>query len=419
MSQFVLYLGLGLAAGVLYTGVGLGVVTTFKAAGIVNLAQVGFGMWGAFTFAAPRARTAAWCCPSPARPPRRSAHPRRPLTALVIALAMTALLGAVSYLVVFRPLRNASTVATLVASTGLLAIIQSVIVLQFGTAVDPGREVPPGRHVPRPRGGHPDRPPHRRGDHGGRGARAGELVPLDPHRPRAACRVGEPPPRRARPVVTRATGPHRVDARSDDQRGAHHPRRPAVNLSPIAFGLLIVPGLAAALIGRLSSVMATCAGGLLLGVVQAEVGNLSTKSWWPEWARVGIAQLVPFLAVAVVLVVLGSTLPFRGDPIGARLPSVRPARPRPVLVLAATACWRHWPWCSTTGTLPLRAHHQLRPRDPLAVRRRADRVHRPALARPGRGRRGRRLRAGQARLRHPLPAQRAARRRHRCASPAW
>ena len=55
----------------------------------------------------------------------------------MIALLMATALGAVSYLLVFRPLRKASTVSNLVASTGLLLVIQSLIVLQFGTSAVP------------------------------------------------------------------------------------------------------------------------------------------------------------------------------------------------------------------------------------------------------------------------------------------
>ena len=101
MSQFVLYAGLGLAAGVLYAGIGLGVVTTFKATGVVNLAQVGFGMWGALTFAELR-RDGSLVLPIPGVPTPSLGAPATTPTALVIALASAALLGAVSYLLVFR-----------------------------------------------------------------------------------------------------------------------------------------------------------------------------------------------------------------------------------------------------------------------------------------------------------------------------
>ena len=331
MTQIVLYLGLGLAAGVLYAGVGVGVVTTFKATGVVNLAQVGFGMWGAFTFAVLR-QDGRLVLPIPGIPTPSLGGPATTATAMVIALLMSGLLGAASYLLVFRPLRGASTVANLVASTGLLAVIQSLIVLQFGTAA-----VPVDRFLPQG------------------GARIlGASIPIDRLWAAAITVV----------VAVALAAWFRWTRTGLALRGASEsqfhvalarwsPSRlaligwtlgavisalltmlvaPAVSLSPVAFGLLIVPGLAAALIGRLSSVLAACAGGLGLGMAQAVIANWSTASWWPDFARVGVAQLVPFLAVAIVLTVLGSRLPFRGDPIGARLPAVRPGRPRPVVV---------------------------------------------------------------------------------------
>jgi len=336
VSQIVLYLGLGLAAGVLYAGVGIGVVTTFKATGVVNLAQVGFGMWGAFTFAVLR-QDGRLVLPVPGIPTPSLGGPATTATAMVIALVMAGLLGGASYLLVFRPLRGASTVANLVASTGLLAIISSLIVLQFGTSA-----VPVDRFLPQ----------------GGVDV-LGAAVPID--RLWAAgitlvvalalaawfrwTRTG---------LALRGASEsqfHVALARWSPSRlaligwtlgavvsaGLTMLVAPAVSLSPVAFGLLIVPGLAAALIGRLSSVLAACAGGLALGGAQALIASWSTKEWWPDFARVGVAQLVPFLAVAVVLTVMGSRLPFRGDPVGARLPAVRPARPRPVVVAVAAA----------------------------------------------------------------------------------
>jgi ABC-type branched-subunit amino acid transport system ATPase component/ABC-type branched-subunit amino acid transport system permease subunit len=249
---------------------------------------------------------------------------------------MSALIGAVSYLLVFRPLRDASTVANLVASTGLLAVIQALIVLQFGTAAIPVPKFLPEGSV----------------------RVAGASVAVD--RLLAAgitvvvalalaawfrwTRTG---------LALRATSENRLHV----ALAGWSPERlalvgwmlgsvltavltilvaPMVSLSPIAFGLLIVPGLAAALIGRLTSVLATCAGGLGLGLITAEIGNWSTASWWPDWGRVGAAQLVPFLTVALVLVVRGSNLPFRGEPLGARLPKVSPRRPRLPVVLVGT-----------------------------------------------------------------------------------
>ena len=335
MTQLTLYLGLGLAAGVLYAGVGIGVVTTFKAAGVVNLAQVGFGIWGAFTFAALQ-HDGRLVWPVPGVSALSLGGPATVATAFVIALLMSAVLGAVSYLLVFRPLRNASTAANLVASTGLLAVIQALIVLQFGTAAVPVDKFLPTGTL---RFGDAPLPIDRLLAAGVALAVAGVLAAWF-RWTRSGLAVRATSESHVR-VALAGWSPERLAllgwvVGAVLTAGLTILVAPAVSLSPVAFGLLIVPGLAAALIGRMSSVIATCVGGLALGVAQAEIRNGSTKEWWPSWARVGVAQLLPFIAVALVLVLLGSRLPFRGDPAGARLPTARPHRPRAWVVIAAT-----------------------------------------------------------------------------------
>lgn len=247
-----------------------------------------------------------------------------------------AVLGAVSYLLVFRPLRNASTAANLVASTGLLAVIQALIVLQFGTAAVPVDKFLPTGTL---RFGDAPLPIDRLLAAGVALAVAGVLAAWF-RWTRSGLAVRATSESHVR-VALAGWSPERLAllgwvVGAVLTAGLTILVAPAVSLSPVAFGLLIVPGLAAALIGRMSSVIATCVGGLALGVAQAEIRNGSTKEWWPSWARVGVAQLLPFIAVALVLVLLGSRLPFRGDPAGARLPTARPHRPRAWVVIAAT-----------------------------------------------------------------------------------
>src|SRR6478752_6306326 len=54
--------------------------------------------------------------------------------AAAIALVLTALLGALLYLVVFRPLRDAPPLARAVASLGVMVVIQSVMAIMVGSA---------------------------------------------------------------------------------------------------------------------------------------------------------------------------------------------------------------------------------------------------------------------------------------------
>ncbi|MEX2269239.1 MAG: ATP-binding cassette domain-containing protein [Acidimicrobiia bacterium] len=98
--------------------------------------------------------------------------------------------------------------------------------------------------------------------------------------------------------------------------------------------LLIVPGLAAALVGSFRSLALTLAGGLLIGILQSEIlwlqsylteqrGEVVTLSGW--------ADTVPFLVIIAVLIVRGRALPLRGESVD-RPPAVGTGRVPAVVV---------------------------------------------------------------------------------------
>ena len=75
-------------------------------------------------------------------------------------------------------------------------------------------------------------------------------------------------------------------------------------LTPGNLTLLVVPALAVALIARLSSLWIALIGALALGVLQSELLFLSsTKDWWPEWAKEGLTDAVPFVVIVITLFV--------------------------------------------------------------------------------------------------------------------
>jgi ABC-type branched-subunit amino acid transport system ATPase component/branched-subunit amino acid ABC-type transport system permease component len=92
----------------------------------------------------------------------------------------------------------------------------------------------------------------------------------------------------------------------------------AVLLAPIAslqvatLSLLVVPALAAALVGRFSSFALTVLGAMALGVVQSELARYVTAP--------GVGDSVPFLVIIVVIVLGGRSLPSRAD-LPSRLPA--------------------------------------------------------------------------------------------------
>ena len=74
---------------------------------------------------------ATWCCPIIGLPSEVHVVDRPTVfTALCIAIVIGALLGAVVYGLVFRPLRNAPPLARIVASLGVFLYLQSVMQLR-------------------------------------------------------------------------------------------------------------------------------------------------------------------------------------------------------------------------------------------------------------------------------------------------
>ncbi|SCG13319.1 branched-chain amino acid transport system permease protein, partial [Streptomyces sp. MnatMP-M27] len=102
--------------------------------------------------------------------------------------------------------------------------------------------------------------------------------------------------------------------------------------------LLAVPALAGALVARSSALTVGLIGALALGVVQSTLQCLSqTKDWWPDWAKQGLTNVVPFAVLIVALFVLGRAIPTRGDDVRSSLPAVLIPRnhPRTVTVWSA------------------------------------------------------------------------------------
>ena len=102
---------------------------------------------------------------------------------------------------------------------------------------------------------------------------------------------------------------------------------PIVGLQVLPLTLLVVPALAAALVGRFNSFMLTLLGAMLIGVIQSECALYVTTT--------GVADSVPFLIIIGVLVAGGSARPTRGD-LPLKLPAPGDGKTSPVLLLLGT-----------------------------------------------------------------------------------
>ncbi|HEU0102411.1 MAG TPA: ABC transporter permease [Mycobacteriales bacterium] len=323
------FLVLGLGAGAVYAALGLGLVLTHRASGVVNFAHGAMAMYPTYVFAELR----------------DNGDLVLPLVtvdlgdtvglwpALLAGLLVAAVLGLLAYVLIFRPLRHAPALARVVATVGLLITLQAFITLRFGTdnrsvtAVLPSDPITMGAIVvPRDR------------------LYLAVIVVLAAFALWALFRFTR------FGLATRAA--------SANEKGAallgYSPELlaginwvlatvlaglagilvgPITALDPVNYTLLVVPALGAALVGRFSSFGVTTAAALLLGMMQSQILNLQTElSWIP---RSGTREALPFLLIVVTMAVVGRRLPSRDAILELR----QPRASRPENVLRHTVIW--------------------------------------------------------------------------------
>ena len=261
-------------------------------------------------------------------------------SALALAVLLGAAVGLVVYVLVFRPLRQSPVLARVVASLGLLLYLQEIVRLRFPVA---GAGVTTRRPVL------PEDPVRLAGTavSQNRLLLVG-LVVLATVGLTALyhlTRFG---------LATRAAASNEKGALllgiSPDVLGAANWAiasvlaglaviliEPISGLDPIATTLLVVPALAAALLGRLRSFAIAAAAGLGIGMLQSWILGYAVQpevTWIPEWLpTTGLQQAVPVALIIGALVWGGDALPDRS----AILTSHLPGSPTPRHVAAWTA----------------------------------------------------------------------------------
>ena len=327
MSTTVLFLILGLGSGAVYASLALGLVVTYRSSGVVNLASGAVALYIAYTYA--YLRMGQLVDPIPGLSPTvdLGTGPLGFWPALLISLAVGAVLGALLYLLIFRPLRAAPAAAKAVASVGVMILLQALLATRLGSAAVTVAPIFPthayeilGSRVP-----------------GDRLWSAGVIVAVSVALGLwfRLTRFG---------LATRAA--------AESEKGAFvtglSPQRialvnwalstaiagiggvlisPIVPLTPASYSLFIVPALAAALVGNFSSIGVTVAAALAIGMLESEATYLQTKSWLTS---AGLPDLVPLLVILVFLVLRGRELPARGAIIAKTLG--RAPRPRGYVV---------------------------------------------------------------------------------------
>ena len=118
ITDLVLFVLLGLGAGAVIAGLAMAVVVTYQGSGIINVATGALSMVTAYVFWALDSDFFGVKVPT--------------VLAAVLAVLAAVLVGVVSELLVFRPLRMSSPLAKLVASLGILLTLQATVLLWFG-----------------------------------------------------------------------------------------------------------------------------------------------------------------------------------------------------------------------------------------------------------------------------------------------
>ncbi|WP_262060169.1 branched-chain amino acid ABC transporter permease/ATP-binding protein [Streptomyces sp. STR69] len=332
MSQYVVFLLLGLGSGAVFGALALALVLTYRGSGVVNFATGAIALYSAYTYAF--LRQGELLVPLPGVPKKVGlGGPLGLFPAVVISLVLAALLGVVLYGLVFRPLRTAPPVAKAVASIGVMLVIQAVLAAGVGTGAVSVKAILPNDPV----------------------SWGGSLIPGDrlwfaavivvltvvlalvfrlTRFGLAARAVAES----EKGALVSGLSPERIAVANWALSSAIAGLSgiliaPIVPLVPVSYTLFIVPALAAALVGNFTALIPAVGAGLVIGMLQSEVQFLQGKwSWLPQ---TGLAQLVPLAVILAYLVVRGRPLPTRGSLIQQALG--RAPRPDRVLVPAVVS----------------------------------------------------------------------------------
>jgi ABC-type branched-subunit amino acid transport system ATPase component/ABC-type branched-subunit amino acid transport system permease subunit len=318
---------LGLGSGGVFAALALALVITYRASGVVNFATGAMALYVAYTYAG--LRRGELLVPIPGLPKTVDLGQELQFApAVALSMVIAAALGALLYVLVFRPLRDAPQLAKAVASLGVLVVIQGLLAIRQGTnTVSVAAIFPVERWE------------------------LGSIIVLSDRFYLALTIVvlalllsaGYRYTRFG--LLTRAT--------AETQTGAYvsgvSPDRialvnwmisamvaglagiliaPVNPLTPVTYTLFVVPALAAAVVGRFQHIVPIVAAGIAIGMLQSEALSLAADhSWMPQ---TGAAELVPLIVILVALVVVGGGMPARGGLI--RHPLGRAPRPRSLLV---------------------------------------------------------------------------------------
>ncbi|WP_433189984.1 ABC transporter permease subunit [Actinoallomurus sp. CA-150999] len=319
MTQLWTFIIVGLTAGGAYALTAIGVVTIYRGSGVLNFAHGAIGMAGTYAF---------WeFYENGAATHGLFSLARWPVgAAMAVGIGAGAVIGLLAYLLVMYPLRNASELARVIATLGMLLIVQNVALLFYSSETTV---------IPRFLG---------RGSFRLFGA---------PFRYDSATvlvvvivlaigltllfrytRLGlSATALQVQPVAAATLGisPHPAGIITWTLGGALAASAgilvvPAIGLSPTQLTLLINYALAASLVAKFRNYFLTVAVALAMGIAESVMIYYNV----PDWVRL----MTPFAVILIALIAGGTAVPGRGF-AESRLPQVGSGRLQPV----PTAIW--------------------------------------------------------------------------------
>ena len=327
MTTFLQFAILGLGTGAAYALLAEGMVFIYRGSGVVNFAHGAIGMVSAYVFF------------------HMYGHSWPLAPAIIASLLVAGALGLLMHALVMRPLRHASSVVRMIATLGVLIVLQTGVTLIWGSSA--------------------------------------EFVPQ--YLPSGTWKFSGITITQARTVIFSLAivvtalswwGLHRTNFGRATQAVSESERSiAALGWSPDVLaatswivgsmlgglaGLVITPivgeldtttltlavisGIAAALLGGFLSLPRTLLGALAIGVVSTELPRY--------WSIDKTGQTIPFIAIVIILVVRGQSLPTRGH-IFDRLPEIgqgRLAMPKLTAIGVVGACAIIW-WVLTDSVV--------------------------------------------------------------------
>ncbi len=325
---------LGFGTGAVIAAIALGLVVAYRASGVINFGHGAIAAYCAYSYNSLRTdgEIPIPPLPNPVAPIEGLFNVEifnlptfisvgdsvATIPALVIALLIAAVLGLIAHYAVFRLLRYAPVLAKVVASVGIMILLQGAIVIRYGSRAKQADRILPDDTVDW----------------------FGATLPIDRYLLLGLVillTVGLWALFRytAFGVATRAAAENErfatlLGVNADSQAVVSWVlasvlaglvgvlASPIIGLTPNQLTLFIIPALGAALLGRMSSFVVAAAAGVGIGVIQSVLFLLEQNaSWVPD---LNIPQALPFIVIALAMILRGETLPSRGAITAGRLP---------------------------------------------------------------------------------------------------